>query len=480
MGNDSIENGAVKPLLQQAEGTTQENLLQTALRHRWTILCTTILSLVAAFVYILQATPIYTSASRLYVEQTGPKIINESEGVMTRALNYLYTQGELIQSTPIVSDVVSDPQIKSLRTFTNVDNQVGYIKNNLKVVVGRRDDIITISFDSPYAAEAAQVVNSVVEAYIRYHSTSKRSTVLEVLRILQKEKVKRDKELSDKFAEILEFTRRNGVVSFDNKDGNIVFERLAALSIALTEAELATLNAKADFEAAQSLADEPAKIRQLAAASAQAGAQAIVGNRETELKSELNKAEVELKNAKYFCTEDHPSIRAMHTKIDHTKQELNEQAKDFAQAYVEVMQIKWIAAKQREDELQASFNGQLAAAREMGVKTTEYAVFQSELKRTERICEILDDRIKELNVTEDVGALNITTLEVARAATTPSRPQKGRIMAMAPPLVQRLAVVLPSSATGWTTDFDHLRRYRLCSGFRSSEWCPVCRKAGRL
>ena len=44
---------------------------------------------------------------------------------------------------------------------------------------------------------------------------------------------------------------------------------------------------------------------------------------------------------------------------------------------------------------------------------------------------VLHDRIKELNVTEDTGALNISVLEVARPARIPSEPQKRRIMATA-------------------------------------------------
>jgi capsular exopolysaccharide synthesis family protein len=56
---------------------------------------------------------------------------------------------------------------------------------------------------------------------------------------------------------------------------------------------------------------------------------------------------------------------------------------------------------------------------------------QSEWDQTKRLCDILDDRIKELNVTEDVGALNISILEVARAEDEPSEPRKARIMAIA-------------------------------------------------
>jgi capsular exopolysaccharide synthesis family protein len=431
MDNSTSEHVSSTLAQPQESELSLEGLLQIALRQRWVILGSTILALILAFFYILKATPIYTSNSRLYVEQTGPKIINEYEGIMTQSTNYLYTQAELIKSTPIVADVVNDTQIKRFGTFAGVDNLLAYIKKNLNVNVGRSDDIIAVSFDSPYPAEAAQIVNAVVDSYVRYQSSRQRSAVSEVLKILQKEKIKRDQELSDKLKEMLEFTKQNGVVSFNNEGGNITFERLSKLSGALTEAQLAALNAKADFEAVKGMMDEPEKIRQFASASASTGVHVSLNDRETQLQSELRAAELELKNARYHCTEDHPSIKAIHAKIDRINQELNEQTKNFADAYTEVMRLRWVTAKEREDELQTSFNNQLLAAREFGIKAAEYAVLQSELKRADRICEILDDRIKELNVTEDVGALNISILEVARPSDSPSKPQKAKIMGLA-------------------------------------------------
>ena len=431
MENNISEHGSSIVAAPQDSELSIEGLLQIALRQRWVILGTTILVLVVAFVYILKATPIFTSKSRVYVEQSGPKIINEYEGVMTQSMNYLYTQAELLKSAPIIAEVVNDPQISHFKTFTNVDNTLAYLKKELDVDVGKRDDIITVSFDSPYPAEAAQLVNATVDSYVRYHSTRKRSTVTEVLRILQKEKVNRDQELTDKLAKIVDFTRENGIVSFDNKEGNIVLDRLSKLSGALTEAQLASLNAKADFEAAKSIADEPARIKQFATASDSTGVKISLDDRETQLRSELRVAEMELKNALYHCTEDHPSIKTIHSKIDRIKQELDEQAREFADAYTEVMRLRLVAAQEREDELQKSFDSQLFAAREFGTKAAEYTMLQSELRRAERICEILDERIKELNVTEDTGALNISILEVARLAEKPSKPQKAKIMAIA-------------------------------------------------
>ncbi len=434
MNHSKLENGSSNLTIPQSDGAVQEDLLQATLqmvwRRRWTILVITTSFLMAAFLYLLKAIPIYTSTSRLYVEQSGPKIINEYEGIMTKSMNYLYTQGELMKSTPIIADVMNDPQMRQFRTFANVDDLAAYVKNKLQVSIGRKDDIITLSFDSPYPVEAAEVVNAVVQSYIRYHSSQKRSTVLEVLKILQKEKVKRDAELSKKLEELLVFTRENGIVSLENQGGHIVLERLTRLSTALTEAQLNALNAKADYEATKSMQNEPAKVKQFASASATVGVRVFVSDTETQLQAELRAVEIELKNARYHCTEDHPSVQAIHAKINRIKEEMDKQAQEFADSYIEVMRLRWVAANEREAELQGSVDAQFQMARDLGIKAAEHSVLQSELKRTERLCEILDDRIKELNVTEDTGALNISILEVARPADRPSKPEKTKFMAM--------------------------------------------------
>jgi capsular exopolysaccharide synthesis family protein len=125
-------------------------------------------------------------------------------------------------------------------------------------------------------------------------------------------------------------------------------------------------------------------------------------------------------------------VQALLAKVDRINKELEKEAEEFADAYIEVMQLRWITAKDRMDEVRASFEAQHEEARGFGVLVARYSLLQSELARAERICEIVDNRIKELNVTtQDVEALRVSILEVARPADSPSKPQKAKIMAMA-------------------------------------------------
>jgi len=406
-------------------------LLEIVWRRRWVAALAVIVCLAAALTYLTQATPIFTSTSRLYVEQSGPKIMSEQEGVMTRSSTYLYTQAELLKSTPILGGAVDRPEVKRMKTLGKVDNPVGYFKNMLEVEVGKKDDIISVSLDSPYPEEAAQIVNAVVDSYVTYQASRKRSTAAEVLNILQKEKLKRDEELAGRYKAILEFKQSDDALSLEDEHGNILVQGLARLSEALTEARINTINFKAAYEAAKLMINEPAKLKQLVEAQSAGRGYLSLSQETAQLSSELSRLELQLSDLKRKITDDHPAVRALESKIDKLRNLLNGQEKKTAEAYLEVARQQWIAAKQQEGEIQSSFDNQRQQAQQINAKAAQYAMLQSELNRTEKLCDILDSRIKELNVTEDVGALNISILEAARPGDKPTKPAKARIMAMA-------------------------------------------------
>lgn len=428
MNNNTIGNDDSNSTVGNGQTLPEDNMLHIMLRHRWTILSVTILFLAVGFIYLLKATPIFTSETSLYVEQSGPKIIGEYEGYATQSNNYLYTQAKLIQSVPIISAVVDNPQFADFRTFENIDNPVGYVQKHLAVEVGKKDDIVTISFDSPYPVEAAQIVNALRESYVDHHSKRKSSIVARVRRLL--EQGRDDKALKKIRQQWRDFIKENGAISFENKDSHPIFQKLSKLSAAWTDAQLETINARANYEAVKSMMDEPARVKQYAAASTE-GVRVYVNDVETELRRELKQEELELKNLKHICTDDHPAVQSKLDKIENIKDKLNNEAKEFAQAYLDRIELKWITAKQNEEELRVSFEAQDKAAQNLVVMAGEYSILQSEKQRMEDFYDSINDNIRRLSVTEDSGALNISVLEVGRPATSPSKPQKARVMALA-------------------------------------------------
>jgi polysaccharide biosynthesis transport protein len=408
------------------------SLLHVFWRRRWTVLIVATIALIGAGVYLHRATPIYASSSRLFVERSGPQILNENQGSTVSGNSYLFTQCELIRSTPILSTAAESGALAGLAAQRKVDNPVGYLREGLEATVGKNNDIITVSFQSVDPEEAARVVNSVVDAYVTYQSTQKRSTAAEVLKILQKEKDKRDEELSDLLKQMLDFKRANAALSFQTGDGNVITQRLGSLSEALTQAQLVMIESKAALQAAEQIKDDPARLRQMAPSQLVTS----IDQRQAELMGRLSVLDAELQRDRdRGVAASHPNTKVKLMEFSRLQGELEQEVaqseRRLAEHYIGSLKQDMAKTEFRVRELQKAFDEQQTSAVSLNVQSAEYAKLDAELRRTERLCEILDSRIKELNITEDVGAMNINILEVGRPEPKAVSPQKPRVFGMA-------------------------------------------------
>lgn len=416
--------------------TAQAGLLHVVWRGRWILLVTTVAGLLGGWIYLLKAVPYFESTSRLYVQQSLPRILSEAQ-LPSGGRTYLNTQGELLRSTPVIASALERGG-KQFKSFSGVDNGVAFIKQNLTVTVGKNDDLIAVSLESPYPDEAAALVNHVVDAYVEYQSRQRQSTAAEVLRILQKEKEKRELERADYLRKMLDFKRQNGALSFQTDKGNIVTERLARLSDAWTHAQLATVEAKAAHESVKNLKDD-FQIQKVAIASGFKGSQPTFSSH---VQAEIWNLEKELDQLRRSYGENHPALQAKESALIWARRKEQEQiqqyregtleaARETSEIYLASLKQTLDLATTKEREIEKSFNEQQKAALALNEKSAEYTSLQSEWQRVERLCELLDTRIKELNVTDDTAALNINILEVARPGISPVRPHRSRVLAVA-------------------------------------------------
>lgn len=432
VNNEIVGQDAVRAQAIPTVGTARENLVQIMWRSRWIVLVTMIASLGAAFIYINNSVPIYTSTSRIYVEPSGPKILTEAEGVMTQSKNYLYTQAELLKSTPILSDALENVGTKRLKVFEKIDNPIVYLKEKgLDISVGKKDDIISIASDSPDPNEAALLVNTVVDSYIKYHASRKRSTTGEILRVLQKEKRERNKELAQKLKAMMEFKSKNIALAFDHKNSNIILEELDRLSAEMTQAQLQTIEAKSTLEMIKSMVATPAGLKQFVEIERAKQVHPLTVDERTRLKMEFEQLQGQLADLDKRATPDHPWMQTLRQKVDRTRKQIADLDAEFAQAQLAIAQREYEAAREKEKQIADYYQEQRQKAVELNKLVAGYRILESDWEQTKKLCDIVDDRIKEINVTEDVGCLYISILEVARPADEPSGPDNGRYVVFA-------------------------------------------------
>ena len=415
----------------RALGLPQESLLSVIWRQRWILLTCMLAAMILATIYLFRANPIYVSVSRLYVEQTGPKIMSELEdGVMTRSKNYLFTQAELLRATPILSAALERCQSQQMSTFHNIDNPIGYLKETLETSVGKKDDILQVVMKSPYPLEAAQIVNAVVDAYVTFHTSRKRSTSLEILKILQKEQTTRSKELAEQLQAMVAFKQEHESVVFQSGSENVLFNNLDRISLTLSDAKLTALDLRVLYETSKAMVADANGLQRFV--QNQRNQQAVNNNGEWErLILHLDELRQLRMNISKQLRQNHPALLTLDQEIAGLNETLKQYDQHFAECQLAVMEQQLRTAQTRVEELMQDYSQCRRDVVEFNRQLDQYVLLQSNYEQTKHSCDLLDERIKELNITEDAGALNITILEVAHPADIPSFPVRSKVLAMA-------------------------------------------------
>ena len=424
------------------------------LRRKFVILAA-VLGLVGGGVYTLVASPVYTTQSRIVAAPNKPRAIINNEGVAdpSQTAN-MYTELSIIGSTTILSDALAlleDPQwywdngyevllngektrntrvllqgrksrpedrlpmpsgsqIIPLKTFEG-QSRLTSIRRNLRVIVGKEDQVITATFDSKYAAEAPIILNAIVSAYMNFTYGQIHNSADEVVRTLQEKKEEFQREIDVKNQAIADVLRQNPMFYLNDGKSNPIQQRLDAVSQQLTLANVELLNARRAYEdAARDDIKSPERLKELLDTGMLDGTPITAGKNEQEMTQEIRWAETQWAEIRRIYMDGHPSAQAAKHRLD----EVNA-------SYVLFLKHEYDAKQETVALFQKSFDDAHKAAEELGAKLVAYNAMISDRQNTEKLMQSLDTRMKEINVDSGAG-LNLEVLEPAAEPTSPSRP----------------------------------------------------------
>jgi uncharacterized protein involved in exopolysaccharide biosynthesis len=432
-----------------------DTLLRIVRRNRWVVAGVVALSLAVGVGYLKMTKPQYTGTSRLYVELSSPKLLkNQEQG--DKAKNYLFTQESILMSTPVMEQVIQmSRQADSpaqLRSVLDTANPLSYLQSNITTSVGKKNDIISVSFTCGNPEESAVITNAIVDCYVQYQSGKLRSTAGELLGILQTEKQRCDKEMTDKLTQLTDFKKSNKDIVFVSGKGDATAERLARLSEALTQTQLDTMQAKVVYESIKTMSQSPSQLREYAKARKLQGSVTLENEETSLLRNKLNNMQLQLDKLLRVLTPEHPSVKAMEDKIATTFTQLEQLEKEYVQSQLVMSQQQYVVAQEKEKQIQEQYEQQRKLALDVNEKYSDYMLLESQWQQTKKMCDLLDDRIKEVNVTENAGAMDIRILEKAVVSHTPSWPNKPRVLVMA-----LLAGILAAAVLSIVRDFFDAR-----------------------
>lgn len=422
-------------------GGMQTNLLALAWQARWLILLTVLVGVGAAWVALQRVEPRYTSLSRIYIERNLPRILSSEFDLGNSSKNYLYTQAELIRSTAVLAAAVNAPENAQLETFRTVDNPVGLLRKELEVEVGKLDDIISVYLELPVKEDAAQLVNAVVDAYITKYAEERRTDTVEVLNILRNEKQNRDAELEQRRRELEQFRNQNAALAVQVGEENVITKRFAALAAELDRVELSLLDAKARYNRTQQMLETPSLRPFLLelASNKQSVAQDIRLEDQLQLgiEKQIQDLDREINALRATWGDGHSRVKlSLKSKADleqqllDQKKEVEDRKETIVAAYVETVAQEYQLLESKREELQRSYDAQFKLAMQVNSQAAKLATLEDAMARTERMVDILANRINEVDLTDDVGAMNVSIMDVAQPSSAPSYPNRARFLAV--------------------------------------------------
>jgi capsular exopolysaccharide synthesis family protein len=398
-------------------------IFQILWRRQLILFLCVIICVVTAIVYITQATPIFESGSRIYINNNTPVILNNLITQSSSSANYLSTQCDVITSSPIIAAAVAKLSTQQMPSLANVENPIDYIRTSLTAEVGRTSDIITVKYDCPYADDAMKVVNEVVNSYIDNENQKRKSNAVNIVEILKKSYDKNMVDRTLKIQEIRKFTEEHPDITLLTDKGNVVLEKLTTLTDALVKEQENQIDAQTSWEAAKALQADPqatAQFMAMRAATGQgSGLQDLLSSQEAQQKVLIYQG---------YGTDSKP-VKEILAQIDALKDRIKDAEARYIKAYVAVMEQNYVSSTAKLKILQKSYEETKAQAVTLGKNNAQLKSMQDDLASTDKFIEGIVNKIREIEVNnQDTTNINVQILEVAKAGGAPVKPKKIQVL----------------------------------------------------
>jgi polysaccharide biosynthesis transport protein len=444
-----------KPTDMDDEGISLRDYWQVISKYQWLITIFFFGTVLIAALVSLLITPIYTAETMLSIERTAPQVLN-IQGVLAEPLgpdeyDFYKTQFEILKSRTVADTVIREQGLETNSVFTGEgrekalaariwaeakrwlskqqwaehfflqssesdgENPLGVKRalsdrylEMLEIKPIQRTRLVKIAFNTPAPELSARLANAHAQAYIQHGFWLRTQTHEEGQRFLEKKLVELKGRIEQSEAALNHYRRDREIIS-PHEPQNIVVERLSDLNKRLTEAEAESISLEAQVHLIRKRAYDmlPAVI-----------SSPLIGT----LKGEVARLEGEYANLSKEFKPGYPRLDQLQAQMEESRRRLRQEI----QRVVGGIESSYLAAKAREQALENKMAEQKAATLDLKDASVEYAILAREVDTNRQLYDSVLQRIKEMGVTAELRASNVSLIETAVPPRNPSKPSKGR------------------------------------------------------
>lgn len=416
---------------------TLEDIWRRLWRQKW-ILLATALSVILLTAYITWTTPpTYRAGATIQIEKEGVQVVNfgtvNPNGPDLGAEDpFFRTQYEQLKSRKVAEIVINNLNLKQrlferpvkLGLFARLQQGLLGEKEHGKNIAGaakekdyieafikglyvepiEKTHLVKIFYESPDPVLSADIVNALIDAYIKDSISTQTATDAYAKTFLESELEKARSRLTIQEAKLVEYAKQNDILEVNNSQSSQE-KKLDDLSTALGQAERNRIQAESLMLQGQK----------------HGNVKDVLNNPVVEgIKKNLVDLEAEYQEKLKLFKPAYPDMQRLDQQIQEVRRQLQNEVGGLKQS----MQADFTAAKKLEDDLRTElghYKQELVDQRDRGI---EYNALKRDVETSRNLYDGLLQRMKEVNVASNVTTSNIKVVDAAAPATDMFRPKK--------------------------------------------------------
>lgn len=415
----------------------QEPLLRhywwVLLKRRWTVLTTVVILVTLVTIASFRMTPEYEALSRIAVNRENNDVLGFRSVTSGSSEDWDYTvqlstQVRVLQSDTLALQVIRQLQLDKNPLFAkdlppaprlssgtiptvltdedrlHQDRLLGAFRSKLAVAMIPRSRMIEVRYMSPDPKLAAQIANSLVEAFIEYNFKTRYESTMQTSNWISNQLVDLQRKVETSQEQLVRYQKENEILGLDEKQ-NITTAKLSELNEQLTLAETDRIQKQANYELTLS-----------------ANPELIPGVTESRVIQKLKEQEADVRNEYAQAT---TQFGPSYPKVV----ELSNQLKQIEASYqAEVKKIAgrirnaYLADVERERMLRAALDKQKQEANKLNERAIQYNLLKRDVETNRQLYEGLLQKLKEAGVSAGLRSGNVSVVDVARTPISPAKP----------------------------------------------------------
>ena len=430
-----------------SDGLDLRELWQVVLKRRWTIIVFAAIVVVAAVTATYLMTPIYRASLTLQIDREDIKVTKIEEvapvDASTGGQDYLQTQYELLKSRSLAQRVIdqmgladqpAEPPPPSLMDQAKawvaawlpgggvsqdaaatsepsdaaadgyrMEGVISGFLGGLTIEPVRNSRLVRLHYNSPDPKLAAAILNNLAKSYINLNLERRFDATTYARNFLQERLQQVKAKLEESERELVELSRREEIISVDQKE-SVITGNLTAASAALIEAGKQRMGAESVY-------------RQMLGTRGQGLTQVLESKIIQDLKQTKAKLEAEYQENLSTYKPAYPTMVQLRGQIKQVDAMINEEVGNIRAAITS----NYEAAKAEESMLRANLDKMKQEVLSLQGRSIPLNILRREADTNRQLYDGLLQRYKEVGVAAGVGTNNISVVDEAKV---PSRPYK--------------------------------------------------------